>query len=60
MNDALNPQALISEFKAYAVQLFPARESDLPSPQVKVHRWQHSDNENSETSKVPEFFFRTT
>jgi predicted molibdopterin-dependent oxidoreductase YjgC len=29
-NDALDPQALIPEFKACAVQVFPARESDLP------------------------------
>jgi hypothetical protein len=28
-NDALDPQALIPEFKASAVQVFPAREDEL-------------------------------
>ena len=37
-NDALDPQALIPEFKACAVQVFPARESDLPNPEVVVQR----------------------
>ena len=37
-NDALDPQALIPEFKACAVQVFPARESDLPNPEVVVDR----------------------
>jgi anaerobic selenocysteine-containing dehydrogenase len=37
-NDALDPQALIPEFKACAVQVFPAREDDLPNPEVKVER----------------------
>lgn len=37
-NDALDPQAKIPEFKACAVQVFPARESDLPNPDVIVER----------------------
>jgi len=37
-NDALDPQALIPEFKACAVQVFPARESDLPNPENIVQR----------------------
>ncbi|MBI3168925.1 MAG: formate dehydrogenase subunit alpha [Chloroflexi bacterium] len=37
-NDALDPQALIPEFKACAVQVFPARVSDLPNPDVVVLR----------------------
>lgn len=37
-NDALDPQAKIPEFKACAVQVFPARESDLPNPPVMVER----------------------
>lgn len=37
-NDALDPQAKIPEFKACAVQVFPARESDLPNPEVVVER----------------------
>lgn len=37
-NDALDPQAKIPEFKACAVQVFPARESDLPNPDVVVER----------------------
>ena len=37
-NDALDPQALIPEFKACAVQVFPARESDLPNPENVVQR----------------------
>lgn len=37
-NDALDPQAKIPEFKACAVQVFPARESDLPNPDVVVRR----------------------
>ncbi len=37
-NDALDPQAMIPEFKACAVQVFPARQSDLPHPEVELHR----------------------
>ncbi len=37
-NDALDPQALIPEFKACAVQVFPAREDELPNPNVMVKR----------------------
>src|SRR5215208_6443098 len=37
-NDALDPQALIPEFKACAVQVFPARVDDLPNPQAVVER----------------------
>jgi formate dehydrogenase alpha subunit len=37
-NDALDPQAKIPEFKACAVQVFPAREADLPSPEAVVER----------------------
>lgn len=37
-NDALDPQAKIPEFKACAVQVFPARESDLPQPEVHARR----------------------
>jgi len=37
-NDALDPQAKIPEFKACAVQVFPAREDDLPHPEVNVQR----------------------
>jgi predicted molibdopterin-dependent oxidoreductase YjgC len=37
-NDALDPQALIPEFKACAVQVFPAREADLPNPDIVVVR----------------------
>ena len=37
-NDALDPQAKIPEFKACAVQVFPAREDELPNPEVEVHR----------------------
>ncbi|MBI5954030.1 MAG: formate dehydrogenase subunit alpha [Chloroflexi bacterium] len=37
-NDALDPQAKIPEFKACAVQVFPARESDLPNPENMVQR----------------------
>jgi predicted molibdopterin-dependent oxidoreductase YjgC len=37
-NDALDPQAKIPEFKACAVQVFPARESDLPNPEARVER----------------------
>jgi predicted molibdopterin-dependent oxidoreductase YjgC len=31
--DALDPQALIPEYKACAVQIYPARDTDLPTPQ---------------------------
>jgi predicted molibdopterin-dependent oxidoreductase YjgC len=37
-NDALDPQAKIPEFKACAVQVFPARENDLPHPEILLHR----------------------
>jgi len=37
-NDALDPQALIPEFKACAVQVFPARKEELPNPEVVVQR----------------------
>ena len=37
-NDALDAQALIPEFKACAVQIFPARELDLPNPQKMLNR----------------------
>ena len=37
-NDALDPQALIPEFKACAVQVFPAREDELAHPEVVVKR----------------------
>ena len=37
-NDALDPQALIPEFKACAVQVFPAREDELANPEVEVKR----------------------
>lgn len=37
-NDALDPQAKIPEFKACAVQVFPARESDLPNPELELNR----------------------
>ena len=37
-NDALDPQALIPEFKACAVQVFPAREEELANPEVDVRR----------------------
>ena len=37
-NDALDPQAKIPEFKACAVQVFPAREEDLPNPEAVVQR----------------------
>ncbi|HEX5807261.1 MAG TPA: formate dehydrogenase subunit alpha [Anaerolineales bacterium] len=37
-NDALDPQAKIPEFKACAVQVFPARENELPNPAAVVQR----------------------
>jgi len=37
-NDALDPQAKIPEFKACAVQVFPAREDELPNPEAVVQR----------------------
>ena len=37
-NDALDPQAKIPEFKACAVQVFPARESDLANPNARLER----------------------
>jgi len=36
--DALDPEALIPEFKACAVQVFPAREVDLANPDAFVER----------------------
>ncbi len=36
--DALDPEAKIPEYKACAVQVFPARESDLPNPEEVVER----------------------
>jgi predicted molibdopterin-dependent oxidoreductase YjgC len=36
--DALDPQAKIPEFKACAVQVFPARDVDLPNPDVIMER----------------------
>lgn len=37
-NDALDPQAKIPEFKACAVQVFPAREDELANPDVVAKR----------------------
>ncbi|MDD2922648.1 MAG: molybdopterin dinucleotide binding domain-containing protein, partial [Anaerolineales bacterium] len=37
-NDALDPQAKIPEFKACAVQVFPAREKDLQNPKAILNR----------------------
>jgi predicted molibdopterin-dependent oxidoreductase YjgC len=37
-NDALDPQAKIPEFKACAVQVFPAREDELENPDAVVKR----------------------
>jgi predicted molibdopterin-dependent oxidoreductase YjgC len=37
-NDALDPQAKIPEFKACAVQVFPAREHDLHNPEAMTER----------------------
>lgn len=37
-NDALDPQALIPEFKACAVQVFPARENELLNPDSVLNR----------------------
>ena len=37
-NDALDPQALIPEFKACAVQVFPAREDQLANPEAVLNR----------------------
>jgi formate dehydrogenase alpha subunit len=37
-NDALDPQAKIPEFKACAVQVFPARQNDLANPEMVVSR----------------------
>jgi predicted molibdopterin-dependent oxidoreductase YjgC len=37
-NDVLDPQAKIPEFKACAVQIFPAREEDLANPDALVKR----------------------
>jgi formate dehydrogenase alpha subunit len=36
--DALDPEALIPEFKACAVQIFPARKVDLPHPDAVLTR----------------------
>ena len=37
-NDALDPEAKIPEFKACAVQVFPAREDELKNPEAVVNR----------------------
>jgi formate dehydrogenase (coenzyme F420) alpha subunit len=37
-NDALDLQVLTPEFKAGAVQVFPAREEELANPDVVVQR----------------------
>ena len=37
-NDALDPQAKIPEFKACAVQVFPARDAELPNPDAMLER----------------------
>jgi predicted molibdopterin-dependent oxidoreductase YjgC len=37
-NDALDPQAMIPEYKACAVQIFPARESELARPEAVLSR----------------------
>jgi formate dehydrogenase alpha subunit len=37
-NDVLDPQAKIPEFKACAVQVFPARENQLPNPEAMLDR----------------------
>ena len=37
-NDALDPQAKIPEYKACAVQVFPAREHDLQNPEAVTER----------------------
>jgi formate dehydrogenase alpha subunit len=37
-NDALDPQAKIPEFKACAVQVFPARENEIPQPNTTLDR----------------------
>jgi predicted molibdopterin-dependent oxidoreductase YjgC len=37
-NDALDPQAKIPEFKACAVQVFPARQDELANPEVILNR----------------------
>jgi len=37
-NDVLDPQAKIPEFKACAVQVFPAREGELKNPEVVTER----------------------
>ena len=37
-NDALDPQAKIPEFKACAVQVFPARRRDLANPEAVLER----------------------
>ncbi|MEW6083148.1 MAG: hypothetical protein AB1607_01000 [Chloroflexota bacterium] len=36
--NALDPQAKISEFKACAVRVFPAREDELADPEAVVRR----------------------
>src|SRR5580765_3197291 len=40
-NDALDPQALIPEFKACAVQVRPVREENQLNPKVLVHWGRH-------------------
>jgi predicted molibdopterin-dependent oxidoreductase YjgC len=39
--DALDPQARIPEFKACAVQVFPAREAELADPAAHANRGRH-------------------
>jgi len=39
--DTLDPQARIPEFKACAVQIFPAREHDLINPEARTIRGRH-------------------
>jgi predicted molibdopterin-dependent oxidoreductase YjgC len=39
--DALDPQAKIPEFKACAVQVFPAREQELAKPEARTERGRH-------------------
>jgi hypothetical protein len=46
-NDALDPQAKIPEFKACAVQVFPAREENLPNPEAVVQRGRYEKQDCS-------------
>ena len=54
-NDALDPQALIPEFKACAVHVFSVKKSDLPNPDEEVTGRQVLKN-NSEILKISELF----